>query len=162
MSHLYPLAENARQALMDERPAARTRADAEHLAGETVVEKLATDWITADSDEAEQMAARGAAGLSQGFVQTYEDEAGRPVYAVTYWRLIAPIAPAGPSPDKKKASAKPDPAPEAPAPAKSAEPDHTDDLYFRAKRTRRRARKQPVDQRQMDLFGAPGPPSDDD
>lgn len=148
MSHLYPLAETARQALLDERPAARTRADAVHLAGKTAVEKLATDWVTADSDEAEQMAASAAAGLSRGFVQTYEDEHGRPVYAVTYWRLEGEIVPADPAPNPKPADkAKPEE-----KPAATPAPDHTDDLYFRAKGGRKRGRKRAVDPRQLDLF----------
>lgn len=145
MAHLYPLAETAAEALDPARPAARTRFDAERLANGTPVEALHTDWIAAadlpeDATPAALSAARGA-----GFVQVYEDEAGAPVYAVTYWKLTGPVGEA-PKPEPK-----PKPAPRD-KPAAPRE-DHTDDLYFREGRTRPpRRRRRYVDPRQLDLF----------
>ena len=146
MSHLYPLAETACEALTEDRPAVRTRADAERAAKGTEVLSLKTDWVTAESEEADQMAARAAAGLSQGFVQTYEDAAGKPVYAVTYWHLAGPIGTEDPETPKRKKKASKS------KPETAAAEDHTDDLYFRGKRTKRRGRKKYIDPRQMDLF----------
>lgn len=152
MSHLYPLAETALQALTEDRPAVRTRHEAERKAGLAEVVKLQTDWLTAEDMDAEILAGRAdGPGLSQGFVQTYEDEHGQPVYAVTYWKLdraldslpsAAPQKPATKA--KKKAKAK----------TKSKE-DHTDDLYFRGGRTRKRKRRAHADPRQLDLFMTP-------
>ncbi|MCI4644063.1 MAG: hypothetical protein MRY64_04710 [Hyphomonadaceae bacterium] len=151
MSHLYPLAQTALEALTEDRPAMRTRAEAERRAGAVEVEKLQTDWLSPDDLDAETLAGRAGAALGQGFVQTYEDEQGRPVYAVTYWKLAQPLDSAPPAPP-------PEPA-KKPAKAKPAKPkgegDHTDDLYFRGGRTRKRKRRVYVDPRQMDLFVTP-------
>lgn len=147
MSHLYPLAETAAEALSSPEPAARTRADAERLAGATEVLRLETEWLTPGEDQAAEMAGEAAAVFGLGFVQTYEDETGAPVYAVTYWKLAGPIvadAPAEPAKTPKAKAARP--------PSKKTGEDDTDDLYFKGGRTRRRKRKRYVDQRQLDLF----------
>jgi hypothetical protein len=148
MSHLYPLAETALEALAEDRPAMRTRAEAERRAGVAEVLKLHTDWLSASDIDDEARARLANAGLSQGFVQTYEDESGAPVYAVTYWQIDRPLdasPPAAPPPlTKPKTKAKP-----------KGEEDHTDDLYFRGGRTRKRKRRVHVDPRQMDLFVSP-------
>ena len=150
MSHLYPLAETAAEALSSPEPAARTRADAEHLAGSTEVLRLETEWLTPGEDQAAETAGEAAAVFGRGFVQTYEDEAGAPVYAVTYWKLAGPIAAESPAElaepaktPKTKASA---------SPTNTPGEDDTDDLYFKGGRTRRRKRKRYVDPRQLDLF----------
>lgn len=149
MSHLYPLAETAAQALASPEPAARTRADAERLAGATEVLSLETDWLTPGEDDAAETAREVASAFGRGFVQTYEDEAGAPVYAVTYWKLAGPIQPAKPPPpDTSKKAARRKSGKTAPAKTE----DDTDDLYFRAARTRRRKRRRYVDPRQLDLF----------
>lgn len=151
MSHLYPLAETALEALAADRPAMRTRAEAERRAGAAEVVKLQTDWLSASDIDDETKARLATAGLSQGFVQTYEDEKGEPVYAVTYWQIDRPLdaspppaAPPPAKPAKPKPKAKP-----------KGEEDHTDDLYFRGGRTRKRKRRVHVDPRQMDLFVSP-------
>ena len=149
MSHLYPLAETALEALTEDRPAMRTRHEAERRAGAATVLKLQTDWISAGELDADMLAGRAGTGLTQGFVQTYEDEKGEPVYAVTYWKLDGPLdASPPPAPEPKPEKAKPK------SKAK-AEADHTDDLYFRGGRTRKRKRRVHVDPRQMDLFVSP-------
>ncbi|KCZ92191.1 hypothetical protein [Hyphomonas johnsonii] len=141
MSQAYPLAATVKDALKPGVKAARTRAEAEELAGALVVESLHTEWLSlSDADATEQMAANSG-GVAHGFLQRYEDDKGAPVLAVTFWRLV------------KAAKAK------KPAPAKAAKPapegdDHTDDLYFRSGRTKP-SRKRFVDPRQMDLFETP-------
>lgn len=139
MGHLYPLAADARSAISGAVHAARTRGDAERLAGDVVVEKLETEWLTLTLEEAEALLARADAVAGDGFVQRYEDEQGNPVLAITYWK-VSDCAPSS-----------------APPPPKPAEPDHTDDLYFKAGRTRKRKsrRRRPVDPRQLDLFTGP-------
>ncbi|MEM9739748.1 MAG: hypothetical protein AAF829_07745 [Pseudomonadota bacterium] len=156
MSHLYPLAQSAEEALAPERPAARTRHDAERHAFGTEILKLATAWISDADGDVDVADVRANAGLSQGFIQAYEDENGKPVYAITYWQLKGPLGdasaqdlPSVPAPVEIAAQAKPKSDPEN-APAE----DHTDDLYFRSKRSKR-GRKRYVDPRQMDLFTAP-------
>lgn len=151
MSHLYPLAETALEALTEGRSAVRTRAEAERRAGTAKVLKLQTDWLPAGEIDDETKARLTNAGLSQGFIQTYEDEKGDPVYAVSYWKLDRPLDASPPAaPSKPEKPAKPSPK----AKAKS-EDDHTDDLYFRGGRTRKRKRRVHVDPRQMDLFVSP-------
>lgn len=140
MGHVYPLASDARGDLEGAVHAARTRADAERLAGEAAVEALQTDWLTPEPGELDALLAQADRAVGDGFVQRYEDEAGNPVLAVTYWRVAENVS--------VKAAA--------PAVPRQAEPDHTDDLYFRAGRTRRRRPRQRfVDPRQLDLFTGP-------
>ena len=141
MSHAYPLGKTIDAALSKVAPAARTRAEAEALAGNLKVVALATDWLTVSAEAAEAMFAPSDA-LAHGHLQRYEDEKGNPVIAVTWWKLEAADA----APKKAAAKAKPK-AEEAPAEAA----DHTDDLYFRRGRTRP-SRRRPVDPRQLDLF----------
>ncbi|MEO1101942.1 MAG: hypothetical protein AAFW65_08865 [Pseudomonadota bacterium] len=143
MSHLYPLAASAAEALASPEPAARTRHEAEALAGEVTIGALETEWISPGDDTPEISDDAAEAGVGAGFVQRYEDAAGAPVYAVTYWKLETA--------SKKKKASRP-----AKAPAKKAE-DDTDELYFRSGRTKpRKKRRGPkIDPRQLDLF--PGP-----
>lgn len=151
MSHLYPLARSAAEALKAERPAARTRHEAERLAHGTDVIKLATEWISAAEGEGEVEEVQANAGLSQGFIQAYEDETGQPVYAITYWQLAGPIG------EPKAAIKRTTPEASKPVskPEKPPAQDHTDDLYFRNGRTKRGGRRRYVDPRQMDLFARP-------
>lgn len=135
MSHAYPLAPDAASALKGATLAARTRAEAEHLArGQTVV-ALQTDWIDMAADGVEAMLSAAEAGPGHGFVQTYENLDGKPTLAVTYWKLepsvIVPQAPVERAPD---------PEPE----------DETDDLYFKQKSSKRRTKG--PDPNQLDLF----------
>lgn len=141
MSHLYPLAISAEDALDAPTFSALTLAAAERLAAGRPVLGLETEWLTLSVDAAE--AARNAAqkSVGVGFVQTYEDADGAPVLAVTYWKLG----------EADQAQEKPVQAP--PAAADTPEADHTDDLYFRSGRTKKRGRKKKIDPNQMDLFG---------
>lgn len=144
MSHLYPLAETAAGALESPEPAARTRPDAERFSPEREIVALETEWLEPGEGEAETLASKAAAALGQGFVQVYEDAEGRPVYAVTFWKLGKPV--------KRKETPAPKPR-RKPARSDTAA-DDTDDLYFKQGRTRRR-RKRHVDPRQLDLFLSP-------
>ena len=140
MSHLYPLAANAKEALKAEL-AALTRYEAEALADGKEIVKLETECITPSGNDIHEIIDAAHAGPGQGFVQRYEDEAGAPVLAVTYWKI-------GKAVNSKTPAKKP------PEPGPSAE-DHTDDLYFREGRTkpaRKRGRKKYTDPRQMDMF----------
>ena len=138
MSHAYPLGKTLDAALSKVAPAARTRAEAEALAGKLKVIALTTDWLTVSEEAAEAMFAPTDA-LAHGHLQRYEDEKGNPVVAVTWWKLATEAA----APEK----------PVKPRPERSAaEPaDHTDDLYFRRGRTKP-SRRRYVDPRQLDLF----------
>jgi len=143
----FPIAADLLAAL-DSGRLARTIADARVLAGEPV--SLVSGWLRPTEEEHSALKARLEAGVTQGFVQIYEDAKGRPVAAVTYWRPhSAPGDPQSP------------PVP-APADAAPAAEDHTDDLYFdKAQKTRCRKRGAP-DPNQMDLFGPARPVRRDD
>lgn len=146
MSHLYPIAETAEEALTDAKVAALTRYEAEALADGREIERLETEWLTREKTGISEVIDAADAGPGLGFVQQYEDESGAPVLAVTYWKLGAPT----------NASAKPDKPADKP---KEVPEDHTDDLYFRQGRTkpaRKRGRKKYIDPRQMDMFGSSG------
>lgn len=136
----FPLADDLLSALESSRMA-RTIADARELAGEPVT--LVSGWLRPSEEEHAALKARLEAGVTQGFVQIYEDAKGRPVAAVTFWK---PQSAAGePAPP-------PPPSPEPPA------EDHTDDLYFEKAQKKRRRRRGEPDPSQMDLF-APARPA---
>ena len=151
MSLAYPLARSADDALKGAERAARTRYDAETLAGETPVLSLETEWLKPAGEEVDALVRQAESGEAKGFIQTYEDADGQPVLAVTYWKLGKPVA--------KKKTSRPAPAPKPDRPKaakkKKTEEDHTDDLYFRHGRTRKARRRKYVDPRQMDLFMSP-------
>ncbi len=138
MSHAYPLAKSAGDALKAASAGARTRRDAERLAGGETITALETEWLTPDPGEAEALLATLDPALAAGFVQRYEDASGALVLAVTYWKLAAPT-PATPKPAPKAAAA-----------------EDTDDLYFKFGRTKKkRTRRAKTDPRQLDLFQGP-------
>lgn len=145
MAHLFPLALNAADAVDAPELAARTRAGAEALVEASAhrVVRLETEWLTLEPDEAARiLAAAEATEWGDMFIQRYEDASGKPVLAVTYWKLVDTAAPA------KLASPEPEETP------KADETDDTDDLYFRKGRTKTRgARRKKIDPNQMDLFG---------
>jgi hypothetical protein len=145
MSHVFPLAANAEAALDPQAPAVRTRHEADALAERlgVVVGALETEWLEVSDEEAGHILSRADAALGQGFVQRYEDETGRPVLAVTYWQVSHKARPGEDAGADREAR-----------PRKPGE-DHTDDLYFRGGRTRRRKRRPRVDPRQLDLFAGP-------
>lgn len=115
------------------------------MAGDVEVLALETEWVEVSEEGASEMLARADATMGMGFVQRYEDAAGAPVLAVTYWKLG----------EAQKAPAKKEAKSEAAEAAPPEDEDHTDDLYFRSGRTKpRRGRKRKVDPNQMDLFEA--------
>ncbi|MDJ0920054.1 MAG: hypothetical protein QNI84_02935 [Henriciella sp.] len=143
MSHTYPLARTARDALKAETAAARTRYEAEDLAGEREVKSLETEWLTPSPEELPDMLAKIEASPAHGFVQHYEDGEGNAVLAVTYWKLArSKVA-------KRKIAPRPKPGEPT---EKSGAPDYTDDLYFRHGRNRKRRRKTVPNPNQFDLF----------
>lgn len=150
MAHLFPLALNAADAVDAPELAARTRAGAEALveASTRRVVRLETEWLTLEPDEAARiLAAAEATEWGEMFIQRYEDASGKPVLAVTYWKLVDPATPA----ETGSAGPVTPPAEETP---KADETDDTDDLYFRKGRTKKRgARRKKIDPNQMDLFG---------
>ena len=143
MSHVFPLAANGEAALDADVPAVRTRREADALAaglGTTVI-ALETEWMEVSETEADAIISRAEGAVGKGFVQRYEDETGRPVLAVTFWRTSDGLS----EPD----------AGELRAAGASSEPpreDHTDDLYFRGGRTKRQRAPRHADPRQLDLF----------
>lgn len=146
MSHSYPLAESAEDALTPDYPAARTRAEAERQANGREIVSLETEWLNVSDADTENMLARADATMGMGFVQRYEDASGAPVLAVTYWKLGAKITSKVPKKPANKTAVKV-------SEPEGQKEDHTDDLYFRSGRTRpRRGCKPKVDPNQMDLF----------
>ena len=139
MSHTYPLGKTARDALKGAHEAARTRYEAEDLAGDVAIASLETEWITPSDKDLPKILEQAEANPGHGFVQHYEDGSGKTVLAVTYWKLAKA--------KKKKPAPKPKAEPE------GSQEDHTDDLYFKSGRTKKRRRKRHVDPNQMDLFG---------
>jgi len=140
MSHLYPLARDASDALSSETDGARTREEARsRLSGRKLV-GLKSDWLTLSASETAARAGAIERGVDLGFVQRYEDASGNTVLAITFWAVAdeASETPgvADPTPEKPKSGT-----------------DHTDDLYFRSGRTKTRGRKRPADPNQLDLFG---------
>jgi len=143
MSHTYPLASDARDALSGAGDGARTREEARARLGGRKLVGLKSDWLTLSSSEADAQAGLIERGVEQGFVQRYEDASGNTVLAITFWAV------AENAPETPEAS---EPEPKEPKPGA----DHTDDLYFRSGRTKKRGRKRPVDPNQLDLFAPPG------
>jgi hypothetical protein len=142
MSHAFPIATRVEDALKPGVKAARTRSDAEALAPGFRIESLATDWLNVTEAEAEAyLTSQNDEAGAHGHLQKYEDNEGKPVLAVTWWKLV----------DSAAVKAKPAAPRKKPATEKPPVEDHTDDLYFRSGRTKPR-RKRYLDPRQMDLF----------
>lgn len=153
MSLAYPLARSGDDALTGVNKAARTRYDAEEVADGTPVIALETEWLNPDGADVPALLKQAESGEAKGFIQVYEDADGKPVLAVTYWKLGETATPTARK--TPKADPKPEPAAPRPKPEKTEE-DHTDDLYFRHARSRR-SRRKASDPRQMDLFISPDP-----
>ena len=147
MSHLYPLAATAVDALKGAEFAALTRSDAARLAGDETISGLETEWLTLPQDEAEAALSASETGAGAGFVQRYENADGAVVLAVTYWKFANADTSAKTEPARL-------PAEDMPATSQDTVPeeDHTDDLYFRAGRTKKRGRAKKTDPNQIDLF----------
>lgn len=145
MSHAYPIAPDALTALNEADLAARTRYEAEAAAPDAHIDSLATEWLTPSPAEIEAWLRRVQEGPGHGFVQQYEDAAGQPVFAITYWKTV----------QAKGTEAKalpPEPVAQG-VEETDSDLDDTDDLYFKQKKPR--SRKKPVDKNQLDLFAAP-------
>lgn len=143
MSHAYPLARTAKEALKADAKSARTRYEAEELADGRDIKALETEWLTPSAKDLPGMMQKVEASTAHGFVQHYEDADGNTVLAITYWKLArSKVA-------KRKITPKPKPGEPT---EKSGEPDHTDDLYFRHGRNKKRGRKIVPNPNQFDLF----------
>lgn len=153
MSHLYPLAATATDALKGAEFAALTRSEATRLADGKALSGLETDWLTLRVSEAEAAIAASETGAGVGFIQRYENASGEAVLAVTYWKLAGAD---GTAPERVLDTTLETPTqamPAVQAEDRPSEEDHTDDLYFRAGRTKPRGRTKKPDPNQMDLFG---------
>ena len=139
MSHTYPLAKSAKDALNAGLKTARTRYEAEEKAEGMVVKSLETEWLTPAAQDTQALIAKIEASNAHGFVQHYEDATGNTVLAVTYWKIGKITA---------RKSAKP-----TSISTETETEDHTDDLYFRSGRTRKSRKSKAADPNQMDLFG---------
>ena len=148
MSQTYPLGRSALDALAKATLAARTRYEADALAGDkAVIAALETEWVTPAADDLDGLLKQADENPAKGFIQHYEDANDNKVLAITYWKLV----PAKTSKAKKQKTK----SPTSPKPASEVEVDHTDDLYFKAGRTRQKRRRAKPDPNQMDLFGSP-------
>lgn len=143
MSLTYPIAASGTDALTEPKGFARTRAAAEKAAGQGV--EFQTEWLRPGPERAEEWQSAVQSALSHGAVQIYETEKGRPVIAISFWKLVE-IAddPVEPPVDPNEGQTAP------------VREDHADDLYFRTGRTRKKKPK-PVDPNQLDLFRGAGP-----
>jgi hypothetical protein len=145
----FPLAETARAAL-DALVTARTVGEARDKAGAPV--SLVSEWLRPTAAESESLQEQVASGISQGYVQSYEDNQGNPVFSVTFWRRG--LARVVPQPVMR-------PAPAEPAAPPAPPPDTVDDLYFEKPHTsarrggNRRGGRRPSDPNQLDLFTGP-------
>ena len=148
MSHSYPLASDARAALGSDSDGARTREEARNLLKGRRLVGLKSDWVTLSTVESADAAKWIERGVDQGYIQRYEDAAGNIVLAITFWAVAEDVSGAADVADPPKSGEKPDKETRRPD-------DHTDDLYFRAGRTKTRKRKHWADPNQMDLFGTP-------
>lgn len=136
MSHAYPIAKTARAALNKAKAAARSRAEAAAIAAPETIAALETEWLVIQQEEVSNLMEKAERGPGQGFLQTYEDASGNHVLAVTYWKV------------KSKAAKTLKPVNTSPK-----EEDHTDDLYFRHRSSKRR-KKTAVNPNQLNLFGS--------
>ena len=138
MSHIYPIAASARDALKTIDKMARTLAEAQKVCGTSEHMSLKSEWLTLAVDEIDDVLALVDANPACGFVQSYEDADGNTVLAITYWNL------------ERVDSFQPSPVEVTPE-----SPDHTDDLYFRRTTSNRRRKPKSVDTRQLDMFAVP-------
>jgi len=137
MSLAYPIARTLEDAVAPGAKVARSMREAAALSPGFVITGLETSWLHLPEEEANALFSKLGADGAAGHLQRYEDNSGHVVIAVSWWKRVDPNA------------APPDPEPRAQTP--EADPDHTDDLYFRRGRTKVRRRK-PADPNQLDLF----------
>ena len=137
MSLAYPIAKTARAALASADQAARTRREAEKLS-DNLIAALETEWLTPTAKDLAKWLDKADQGPGAGFLQHYEDASGKTVLAVTYWKITS-----------RKAKA------DKPATVSKPAEDHTDDLYFRHNRSKKKHKPKPVDPNQLALFDPP-------
>lgn len=89
MSHVFPIATTAEEALMDSSPKARTMREANnHKKAEFTLQGLEHEWIRFAQEDDSELRKLAEKGRDLGFVQSYEDvETAETVYAVTYWKV---------------------------------------------------------------------------
>jgi nicotinamidase-related amidase len=83
MPLVFPIASDARSALAAE-ATARTLAEAALRAAQPVV--LVSEWLRPTPSEQAGLQSALDRATASGFVQLYEDDRGRPVIAVTFWK----------------------------------------------------------------------------
>lgn len=89
----YPVAANVYEALMSDGPYINTFRSARDLA--IIEDKLALDWVKIPEIEKALPDLEGGLkiridnGISEGFVQVFEDATGAPIYAVSYWKTLS-------------------------------------------------------------------------
>ena len=141
----YPIASNARSALLlqDGDFFAANIIEAKEQAGGPVA--LVSEWLKPTPDELSALQAAAETQSSYGFVQSYADNEGETVFAVSYWKTQSPA-------DLEKAQEDEDR-----LRAQYAR-EHTNDTYFtrpeqRRKRFPKRAKRLlDIHPDQMDLF----------
>lgn len=146
MSHLFPLATSAENALQESVPKARTEREARDLGEEDcVLYGLVHDWIRFARDDQSKMREQAEKGRDRGFVQSYEDaNTGEIVYAITYWQISK-----GNNADvRQKKVANESPESHVPKPRNLAIPNP------KPRRTKKRKTPQ-GDGRQLNLFSGP-------
>ena len=142
MTLAYPIAASGTDALTEPKGLARTKAAARQIAGQPIT--FETEWLRPGPERAQEWQSAVQMAIGHGAVQLYESEKGRPIIAISYWKLVdetedaAPVVPVSP-------------------PAGDASPDHADDLYFRKGRTAKKGKVKAADPNQLDLFRGPGP-----
>ena len=142
----YPIAANARSALLlqDDAYFTATITTAKEIAGGPVV--LASEWLKPTADESDELVGCAEMHAGRGFVQVYADAEGDTVFAVSYWKLQSPA-------EHRKAEED-----EARLRAQHAR-EHTNDIYFTKPEHRRKRfpggarRSKNVHPDQLDLFG---------
>lgn len=146
MSHVYPIATTAEKALAEEAPRVRTRREAEnHGLTSGKLEGLTHDWIRLRQDDEGQLKVSAEKGRDLGFVQSYEDaDNGDLVYAVTYWKVSAPVEDTTQLEKEVK---------ESPKPASDNGKSFSSSVRKPKKVKKRKTDK--TDGRQLDLFAGP-------
>ena len=146
MSHVFPLASNAEEALQENAPKARTKREAVvQNDGVPLSKGLVHDWIRFPRDKESELRNLAEKGRDLGFVQSYEDaETEEIVYAVTYWKVSKIVQ--SPSQSNKVATTE-----------NTTALQKSFNGSARTQKTRRSKRRKSFDRdgKQLDLFSGP-------
>ncbi len=146
MSHVFPLATTAEEALKDSSPKVRTKREAnDQKKAEYTLQGLVHDWIRLPQEDDSELKKLAEKGRDIGFVQSYEDaETAEIVYAVTYWKLMLEAIEVPPTKTAPTELPKPE----------SKKPSNPPITTRNPKKTKKR---KPVkrDGRQLELFSGP-------